>query len=178
MINSIGRGDWMQTFTGKQFWSLDPRVEDIDIYDIAHALSMQCRYGGHTLGFYSVAEHCCHVCDYSPPNDKLWGLLHDASEAYLTDVIRPIKPYLGNYAEIENQLMLVIATRFNLPSMPRSVKEVDGRILVNEREQIMSRAPHDWNDTGDPLIGLQLQLWSPAQARAQFMERFSRLSKA
>src|SRR5690606_5290032 len=79
-------GDWMQTFTGRAVYPLDLRPDDIDIQDIAHALSMQCRYAGHTRQFYSVAEHSVHVarwCRQYGPAAALEGLLHDATEAYL-----------------------------------------------------------------------------------------------
>ena len=79
-------GDWMQTYTGERFWPLDPRIEDIHIRDISMALGKLCRYGGHTIFFYSVAEHSVLVSEYVPEEYALWGLLHDASEAYLSDI--------------------------------------------------------------------------------------------
>jgi hypothetical protein len=85
------RGDWMQTFTGRAFYPLDPRPEDIDPVDIAHALSLICRYGGHSSRFYSVAEHCVLMSHAVAPEHALWALLHDATEAYLGDMIRPLK---------------------------------------------------------------------------------------
>jgi hypothetical protein len=66
------RGDWIQTATGRPFWPIDPRPEDIDIEDIAHALSMLCRFGGHCLRFYSVAEHSVLLSQYVAPEHKLW----------------------------------------------------------------------------------------------------------
>jgi hypothetical protein len=135
------RGDWIQTYSGIQFWPLDPREEDILIEDIAHALSMQCRFGGHCHRFYSVAEHCCHVSDRCP-EFPLWGLLHDAAEAYLTDVIRPIKPYLTEYKGIEDHLMYHIANRFGLEhDMPYNVKVADLRILTTEVGQLLGPPP-------------------------------------
>src|ERR1017187_10636100 len=74
------------TFSGIHFWPLLPNPADIRIEDIAHALSNQCRFAGHAREFYSVAEHSVRVSQLCPPEDALWGLLHDASEAYLTDV--------------------------------------------------------------------------------------------
>jgi hypothetical protein len=75
------RGDWMQTFTGRRFWPLDPRGEDVLIEDIAHALSLLTRYGGHCTRFYSVAEHSVLLARAATPENALWLLLHDASEA-------------------------------------------------------------------------------------------------
>lgn len=167
-------GDWMQLVSGQQFWPLDPRVEEIDIGDIAHALSMQCRYGGHCLRFYSVAEHCCHVSDACPDEYALWGLLHDASEAYLTDVIRPIKPMLTGYKALEERLMACICERFGLPvEQPAIVSELDRRILGNECASVMALPPVPWYHTGEPIATLTfLPCWSPAMAREQFLTRF------
>ncbi|MEM9149127.1 MAG: hypothetical protein AAGB19_01555 [Cyanobacteria bacterium P01_F01_bin.3] len=80
---------WIQTFTGKAFWPLEPDPELICIEDIAWALAHQSRYSGHCDRFYSVAEHSLWVSGQCSPEHKLWGLLHDASEAYLSDVVRP-----------------------------------------------------------------------------------------
>src|SRR5690242_11754504 len=85
------RGDWMQTYTGRRFWPLDPRVDDIDIGDIAHHLSLVCRFAGACREFYSVAQHCVGVSYVCDPKDALWGLLHDAAEAYVGDMVRPLK---------------------------------------------------------------------------------------
>src|SRR5579885_2784587 len=84
-------GDWIQTYCGVAFYPLDPRPEEILIEDIAHALSMLCRFTGHVKRFYSVAQHCVYVSHRCDPKDALWGLLHDAAEAYLNDISRPVK---------------------------------------------------------------------------------------
>lgn len=167
-------GDWMQTASGKQFWPLDPRVDEIDIEDIAHALSMQCRYAGHCLQFYSVAEHCCHISDACSSEHALWGLLHDASEAYLTDVIRPIKSSLTGYKAIEQRLMACICERFGLPiEQPEIVSELDRRILGNECTGVMALPPVPWKTTDNPLPNLKyLPCWHPSMARQQFLTRF------
>ena len=138
-------GDWIQTHTGTMFYPLDPRVEDIDIHDIAHALSMQPRYAGHTRRFYSVAEHSIYIAKACSPEHALWGLLHDASEAYLCDIPRPIKPYLTNYAEIEARLMHVICEKFGLsPTIPEEIKRLDRAILRNEYEGLLAPHPSQW----------------------------------
>jgi hypothetical protein len=167
----------MQTARGLQFWPMDPRPEDIDIGDIAHSLGMQCRYGGHSLRFYSVAEHCCHVASKAPAGLELAALMHDASEGYLSDVIRPVKLSLSNYREIESNLERVIAERFGLPwPMPPEVKVLDERILQDERVQNMSPAPFPWacmENNIEPL-GVTLQFWTPAKARWEFLSAFFR----
>src|SRR6266496_642804 len=133
--------DQIVTFTGKYVSPLDPRPEMIDIRDIAAALSNQCRFTGHTVYagfpvFYSVAQHSVlvsQICDF---NDAAWGLLHDASEAYLSDLARPLKYHnsLGDiYRFSERQLMDAICTHFGLPlKMPDSVKWADDVLLRSE----------------------------------------------
>lgn len=167
---------WIQTFSGKAFFPLDPNPDDIDIVDIAHALSNQCRYLGHTKRFYSVAEHAVHISQAAPPEYALWGLLHDASEAYLCDVPKPIKPLLTGYKEIENRLMSVIAAKFGLALVePPIIKELDTRILHNEREALMSVSVRDWSLTGEPIPNCPIFGWSPEKAEAEFLNLFELL---
>lgn len=164
-------GDWMQTYTGRMFWPMDPRPEEVNIADIAHALSMQCRYAGHCLRFYSVAEHCVLLSQAVAPEHALWALLHDASEAYLVDVPRPVKPFLAGYREAEARVMAVIAGNFGLSAeMPDEVKDADNRILEDERRQNMSDPPAEWR-VGPPL-GVTLQFWTPEVARRRFLEAY------
>ena len=174
------KGDWMQTYTGRQFWPLDPRPDEIDIIDIAAALSKLCRYGGHTLRFYSVAEHCVLMARMARMRGQsraavIWALMHDASEGYLCDVIRPIKPSLTNYAAIEGRLIRAIAARFGLPQpMPPIVNIMDEAILLDEQAQVMARPPKPWSlDPATRPLGVTLQFWSPDQAFAAFMQEFA-----
>jgi hypothetical protein len=167
--------NWMQTYTGKQFWPLNPIIEDINIEDIAHALSMQCRYGGHVRKFYSVAEHSVLVSENVPPKDALWGLLHDATEAYLVDVPRPVKRQLSEYATIERNLMDAICLCFGLDyEMPDSVKAADNSILMDEREELMSTPPADWG-YNEPPLGIIMPCWPPCEAKINFLRRYARL---
>lgn len=166
----------MQTYRRIQFWPLDPRPEEVDIEDIAHALSMQCRYGGHVRHFYSVAEHSILVSRMVPREDALWGLLHDASEAYLSDVIRPVKRFLTNYKAIENRLMAVICERFGLPpEQPESVTWADNAILADERERVMGGEIAPWRLEHGP-TGVDIRCHAPVTARADFLHRFHQLT--
>ena len=169
-------GDWMQTRGGRQYWPLDPRACEVDIHDIAHALSKLCRYGGHTTEFYSVAEHSVLVAraQQCPPEYRLAALLHDAAEAYVTDIIRPIKPHLAGYSAIEAANMRAISERFALPTSAEcidAVKTLDNRILHDERDQAMATPPCDWNLPGFGL-GVRLKFWSPREAAREFMTAF------
>lgn len=167
----------MTTYTGRQFWPIDPRPDDVHIDDIAHGLSMLCRYGGHTMDFYSVAEHCCHVHDAAPQEHKAWALLHDASEAYIADIIRPLKPSLAGYYAHEGRVMRAVCVRFGLlGSMPDAVKALDDRIINDEAAQAMS-APISvpWDDSVKPL-GIRLGFWPPYMAKREFLVRFNALN--
>jgi hypothetical protein len=183
MLHVPRKGDWMQTFTGRQFWPCDPRASEIDIEDIAHALSMQPRYGGHCMRFYSVAEHSDLV---SREVELRYGvgparaaLLHDASEAYLVDIPRPIKAHLSNYKELEAQLCEVIANKYGVAyPWPKEVHEIDERILLDERNQLMTKSPapagDGWPDHLEP-TGAVIRCLQPTQARTVFLGRFYEL---
>lgn len=175
------KGNWIQTYTGSKFWPVDPRPEEINIHDIAHSLSNMCRYAGHCKRFYSVAEHSILVSSKLPDEWKLWGLLHDASEAYLVDVPRPVKPYLGNYYELEERIMEAVCTKFNLfredSGLPEEVKLVDNGILNDERNQNMVKTNVDnrtWGAGPEP-IGVTLSYWSPEVAETRFLLEFEKL---
>lgn len=171
------RGDWMQTSTGRQFFPMDPRPEEIHIEDIAAALSKMCRFSGHSTRFYSVAEHCVLLSQVASPAAAFDALMHDASEAYLSDVIRPIKPFLANYREIEERLERAIAERFSLTwPLPAEVKRLDNAILADERDQAMATPPADWR-LPEPPLGVTLQFWSPKEAECKFIDAFLRLSR-
>lgn len=170
-------GDWMQTYRGAPFWPMDPRPDEIHILDIAHSLSMLCRYNGHCVRFYSVAEHSVHVSRAVPQEHALWGLLHDAGEAYLADVPRPVKPSLPGYKEAEGRLQLAIAERFGLPAaIPPEVHDADNRILVDEKEQAMLPSQREWSIP--PFgIGARISFWDPGRAEQEFMRRYHELTR-
>lgn len=169
-------GDWIQVASGKPFWPLDPTPEDIEPQDIAHALSQLCRFGGHCLRFASVAEHSVYVSRAVSPEHALWGLLHDASEAYLVDIPRPIKRFLPDYARWEEALLAAVAARFFLPwPMPAQVKEMDDRVLRTEQAQIMAPCARSWALACEPLPGLVIACLPPQEAERLFLARLADL---
>lgn len=173
------RGDWMQTFTGIAFWPLDPRPEEIRPADIAHALSMLCRYGGHVSRFYSVAEHCVLMSHAVAPEFALWALLHDATEAYLVDVPRPIKRHLPDYCAIEDRLMAAICERFGLSlTEPAEVREADNRILLDERAELLRPPPRPWLPELEALqpLGVTVTGWTPHLANHLYIKRLTELT--
>lgn len=169
-------GNWMQTYRGAQFWPLDPRPEEVFIEDIAHALSMACRYGGHCERFYSVAEHSVWVSYVVPAEWAIVGLLHDASEAYVADIIRPIKPSLTGYKEIEDRVWRAIAKRFRIPEvMPAEIKSADNAVLLAEGAQIMKKHPAPWCVPGEA-ADIKVECWSPQRAESVFRARWTELT--
>lgn len=170
-------GGYIQTFGEKQFYPLQPNPDDIDIVDIAHSLALQCRFNGHCKKFYSVAEHSvrCSLllaekgCDLS-----LWALLHDAAEAYVGDLPRPVKEQMPQFREIEDALLEVIIKHFGLSwPMPPAVKHADDTLLLTEARDLMNMR---W-DLGEGLSPLPETI-TPVEserAKAMFLERFAEL---
>lgn len=135
----------MQTYTGRQYWPLDPRPDEVHLEDIAHHLSMLCRYNGACERFYSVAEHSVNVMFLVPPELHLAALLHDATEAYLGDMIRPIKRNSPEYVAVEKLNHAVICERFGIdPSDCEVIKQADSAMLVAEAARLLKKPPADW----------------------------------
>ena len=118
---------------------MDPRPEDIDIVDIAHALSLLCRYNGHCGQFYSVAEHSLRMSDAKElPGDSRWRLMHDAAEAYLGDIPSPIKAMLPKFTTMENVILEAIGERFGLGRMNQTyIHAADRVMLATEKRDII-----------------------------------------
>lgn len=150
----VNGGGVIETYTGKLFSVFDPKPEDIDIRDIAHALSLVCRFGGHCKFHYSVAQHSLLVeldifqrWGAANWNLRLAALLHDASEAYIADICRPVKIAIANYAEIEARLQSAIWNAFGVTFDERTesiVKESDNAVLKTEAVQVMKSGGSSW----------------------------------
>lgn len=168
---------WIQTFSGNKFWPLQPVPEGVDMVDIAHALALKCRYNGHCRKFYSVAEHCVHVSRMVPAEHALSALLHDAGEAYLPDVPRPIKPLLAGYQAIEAQLDRVIAAKFGATyPWPECVHVADATILADEKAALMAPEPADWH-LPYPAAGVNIEGWDWERAKWAFVCRFFEVTR-
>lgn len=155
----------IRTFTGKYVNVFEPTEEMICIEDIAHSLSFQCRFGGHLPKFYSVAQHSALCSQMVEQEFKLAALLHDASEAYLLDIPSPVKNGLSNYKEIEDNLMKVIAEKFNFEyPLPTEVKLADLRLLNLEWNSLMINEKED-----------NFEYMSSRYAEAAFLALFNRL---
>jgi 5'-deoxynucleotidase YfbR-like HD superfamily hydrolase len=174
-------GDWFQTYTGLAFYPLDPRPDEIRIEDISHALSRICRFGGHVKEFYSVAQHSVFVSHLVPPELALVGLLHDATEAYVGDMVRPLKYSLPEYIKIEIQVWAVIAARFSLPNViPSEVKHADNIMLVTEARDLLSPCDQEWGNWKNDFTPLPQKMipLSPIQSEQLFNLRFEELIHA
>jgi hypothetical protein len=172
--------DWLQTFTGQKVYPLHLRPKDIRIEDIAHALAAQCRFAGHTKSHYSVAQHSYLVAANCKPADALWGLLHDASEAYLTDIPRPLKRRreFAWYRKAEDRAMAAICQAFELQlEQPEAVSVADKRMLATESRDVMAPLHPDWHVAAEPYPQRIAQL-TPAQAESWFLSEFRRLQQA
>lgn len=178
-----GSDGWIQTYCGVKFFPLQPKVEDILLPDIAHALSNQCRYGGHCRKFYSVAQHSVMVSGLvqGGPHLKLAGLLHDATEAYLVDVPRPVKRQIKEYARIEHHLAKAIAERFGLDAKDfESIKAYDNQALLIEALNLLAPVHPEWLDKNQMQDAQNLperleEIWTPERSEAEFLERFHTL---
>lgn len=170
----------MQTFTGRAFFPLDPLPEDVSPLDIAHALSNICRFGGHTRVHYSVAEHCVILSHVVRPENALAALLHDAAEAYMGDMVRPLKRHMPQYAEAEDTLLATIFYVFGLePGIPAEVHDVDNRILMDERAALLETPPLPWyQDEQDAKpLDVEIQAWSAHRAEREWYGRLMELTE-
>jgi hypothetical protein len=173
---------YFQTYNGKHVHPLSPSQDEIVIEDVAHSLSRQCRFLGHTDALYTVAQHCVLVSEMVPPGDALWGLLHDASEAYLCDLPAPIKrdPQMEFYRIAEERLLACIARKFGLaPEMPQSVMQADKILLATEFRDVTPVDDLDWiiAECGcEPAESLWITPWPPTVAERRFLARFQELT--
>lgn len=177
---------WIRTRTGKRFDPFDLDNADINIQDIGHSLSNLCRYNGHCAEFYSVAQHSVYVADYVKMLglDPIWqlaALLHDGSEAYLSDVPRPLKmsKHFVFYRELEQAVQERVHSRFlGLRLLPEVAEEAIGladmAVLAAEARDLMDN-PTDWQLSVKPWTEKIVPL-HPGGARSMFFERFQELS--
>lgn len=176
------------THTGQQVNPISPDPHSIRLADIAHALSLICRWGGHCKEFYSVAQHSVIVSYICPPSIAKWGLLHDAAEAYIGDMTRPLKLQMPAFRDAETTVMRAVATAFSLPwPEPEGLKEWDNILQVLEARWLMHDNRALIHEDGRPLGELAAKVipqqhldllrfsWTPRQAERKFLERFGDL---
>jgi len=139
-------GDWIETYKGMKFYPLDPRPEDVTVEDIAHGLANTCRYSGQCKFFFSVAQHSLNCAAYIKrlglgERWQLLALLHDAAEAYISDMPKPIKPFLPQFKDVEDNIMAMVYHALNIRppnSIERGmVKQADLVMLATEARRLM-----------------------------------------
>lgn len=178
-------GSWTCTASGTRFYPLDPRPEEVNIEDIAAGLSKVCRYGGHTIRHYSVAQHCILVADMVEhihgPEFALEALLHDSAEAYIGDMVRPLKhtPEMEPFRIAEAKIEFAVAMRFQLRMQEAHtiVKEIDDRIIIDEALQLMPTPPEGWFERHPNVqrLGVKIPRWSIKRVEETFLRRFYEL---
>jgi hypothetical protein len=161
----------IQTRTGVLIDVLNPSPGDFNLVDIGSALAKTNRFGGHTVEPYSVAQHSVIMAKLVPEEDRLWALMHDATEAYIGDLPKPIKNTLPAWDEMEGRIMGVIAEKYGLTlPMPASVKEADVRLFLTEVRDLM----RDTDAFGSGAEGLKpydfpINVWSWREAEALWL---------
>lgn len=170
----------MLLHSGRYFDYKNVSEHEYQIQDIAHGLSLFCRYTGHCNEFYSVAQHSVLVSRIVPPELAMVGLMHDASEAYLGDVNTHLKKLLPEYAVLEEKVSKAIAFQFHLPvKLPVAVKLADLEMLMTEKRDLMptpieTDGDNDWPRV-EPRSDVVVIPQSPAEAKASFLARYNEL---
>lgn len=179
------KGDWQETYTGK-FYAIDPKKEEVNLLDIAHGLSLICRYAGQTKHFYSVAQHCLNVC-----NDlkqlgygeeiQLIGLLHDASEVYISDLPSPFKKAIPEYKVFEDAIEKAIYQRFDLdfPSenVHKIIKHSDNTVLYNEAKVLMNNIDNWTSKYNYKEIKIDVDFRNMSDVENEYLEKANYLIK-
>ena len=169
---------YVSTYLGNRFYPAEPRIDRVEIEDIAHGLAYQCRFNGQTKVFYSVAQHSILVADLVPPPLKLAALLHDAAEAYLGDMVKPLKVLMPMFSVLEDAVTRLIADAFSLDfSDYAAIKRADLISLATEKRDLMPYSTEEWDYlTGIAPLAEPLQPLPPAQAKEAFLAAFAQFS--
>lgn len=171
----------LQTYEGNIIDIFNPDPKTITIKDIARGLAFTCRYGGHTPEYYSVAEHSIIVSKNVPAELAGWGLLHDAAEAYMGDIPRPIKKLVPIFMECEDKFLSIVSERFGLDGnkIPLPVKEADNKIIVTEaiKMGMSQKNPKFWDEVlkNKPYEYIKFEYYDPYTAEKMFIKRAKEL---
>jgi len=160
--------------SGRRFEFEAPTHDSFTVDDIAQGLAMLCRFAGQSCQFYSVAQHSVLVSRLVPPEDAYAGLMHDAAEAFLGDVSKPLKGLLPDYQRIEKSVEAAIFPILEVPTlMPASVKRADLIALATEQHRLMpDRAGRSYAGGHDPLdIDISEMTWR--EAKDAFLNRYA-----
>lgn len=174
------RDAWLETRSGRRIHLLKPDPNEIHIDDIAHGLSLSCRWSGQCDDYFSIAQHSMGAAKLVPHAFKLSALMHDAAEAYLTDIPTPAKRIMPEYQEMEHVLWLAIAERFGLPvELDPEVHKADRIMLMSERDILKPNTRGGWGPAyeespRDHGVVIHQLAWNETwqQAKAHFLEDF------
>lgn len=160
------------TCQGKSLDIANPNADDIDPHDIAHALSHQCRFNGHSKSFYSVAQHACMVAELVLPEYRLAALLHHASSAYLGHLAEPLKRCLLFYRDLEQLHWTRICERFQLdPILPEVIQSADLIVTATEQRDLMPHVSDSWvGFAGVEPLNITIRPWNAQKARIVYLQ--------
>jgi hypothetical protein len=189
----LGTG-YIQTFSGKPFWPLAPDPDDVRIEDIAHALSLLCRFTGHVRELYTVGDHSLRVAECVEQGATTIGytrlavltmthqaLLHDASEAYLHDIARPVKhtPAMTEYRVVEARVQVAVFDRFELPPAEHALVKSYDRVLLRTEQRDLMPPPIEGEDRSDAVpLTTKIVPRPPKEVEALFLARHRELLRA
>lgn len=165
---------WIRTYTGGKVFFFEPEKSTFEIEDVAHALSLCCRFNGATNIFYSIAQHCCVICDELPEHLKFTGLMHDASEFCLSDIPKPFKAAIDGYEEAERRFEEFLSKKFGFEyPYPTIIKDFDKKMLATEMRDYM-------NVNDAKLINVnylypkkkKIDAWTWERSKREFLNRY------
>lgn len=173
---NVAKGPTIMLASGRIFDFLDPHGSEFSIEDVAHGLANVCRYSGQCRHFYSVAEHSILVSE-TVDEFAYEALLHDAAEAFIGDVTRPLKQLLPEFKRIEANVEDAIIERFGMnPAYRKTVKHADLRVLAAEQLQVMAPGCADWAVAARVRPAqVVVRHLEPVVAKREFLKRYERL---
>lgn len=172
---------WCLTNSGIKFDMANPQADQICIEDIANALSKQCRFNGHCTSFYSVAQHSILVASLVDQEHKLQALLHDATKAYIGDMVSLLKALMPEFEKYEQMLWHIIADKFGVArELHPQVKHADLVMLAAEKNDLMPHHPDQWPCLYNvyPPRGFKVKPTSPCDAERDFLNIFEAYKNA
>ena len=174
------KGPTIATYSKSYFNFVDPDSTPVELVDIARGLANTCRYGGQVSRFYSVAEHSVLASYLVEPEHAYDALMHDAAEAFIGDMPKPLKVMLPDYMRFEEIVENSIFRQFSVTNpLPQEIKTVDIQMLILEKEQLLGNYDlWSWTEGVPRPRHIEIKCWSPSAAYAQFLARYSEVRGA
>ena len=174
------KDDWMHMLSGKEMHILNPKPEDYDITDIAHGLSIECRYGNQLVVPFFVGQHCCNCATVAPAHLKYAMLMHDRTESILKDIVTPLKRQLREYCVIEDYHNKVSAITFDLdPIETEEMHFIDRKMMITEASQLCNPNLPWWEHKKYAYLGgpydFQIKPWNRTYTKRRFLQMYEQL---